>query len=146
MQSNEPNLELLLTLTRILERVFESPHLRPQLDPYLHQILPIVVSCMVAERLSARWNEDHWELRRMAAGIIQSVSTRLFHKYPSLQQRLVSQLRQRIDTATHSQAYGILLALRALQPRVVEIVLHPIMEKFLEDKVRAQEGEGGRRG
>lgn len=35
---------------------------------YLHQLMPAVVTCMVAKRLSASPAEDHWSLRVQAAG------------------------------------------------------------------------------
>merc|ERR1719336_900519 len=98
-------------------------------------MLPVLMTAMVNERLSARWTDDHWELRRQAAQAIRHASPRLFGKYPSLRQKYISMLSEKLGEASLTQCYGILLAWRALGPRTVEKVLHPIMVQVLQEKI-----------
>lgn len=42
----------------------------------LHQLIPSIVTCLVAKRLGNRLADNHWELRDFAANLVASICKR----------------------------------------------------------------------
>lgn len=75
IKSNLQNLGQLHALLRLLDALINNPHL--QIDLYLHQIMPLLLTCLVGKQLCKDPSEDdHWSLREYSASIIASVCSR----------------------------------------------------------------------
>lgn len=42
----------------------------------LHQLMPSIVTCLVAKRLGNRFADNHWELRDFTANLVASICKR----------------------------------------------------------------------
>ena len=56
---------------------------------YLHQFMPSIVTCMVAKRLCASPDENHWALREQAAETMNFVCEKFGREYPTIQARSI---------------------------------------------------------
>ncbi|OZJ06346.1 hypothetical protein BZG36_00711 [Bifiguratus adelaidae] len=136
------NLKDLFTLESVLSMVqslLNNPHLF--VEPYLHQIMPAILSCLVARRLCETPNEDHWRIRQFAAKIVSMICERYGKAYHTLQPRITKTLlRAFLDPlkplTTH---YGSIIGLASLGHEVIKILLVPnikvyslLLEKELE--------------
>jgi transcription initiation factor TFIID subunit 6 len=106
---------------------------RLTLEQYLHQLMPALITCLVAKRVGTTPDEDHWSLRQVAASCLAAVCTRHGTAYPDVQPRLTRTLVAALldpnkPLATH---YGALLGLAALGPHVVEGLVLPNVEVVL---------------
>ena len=75
MAKSLKNLPRLRALVATVHSLVSNPTVHVEL--YLHQLMPSVVTCMVAKRLSALPAEDHWSLRVQAAGTMVGVVRRV---------------------------------------------------------------------
>ena len=97
-----PRLRVLIQMTRAL---ISNPDINVEL--YLHQLMPSVVTCMVAKRLCKNVEEDHWSLRDDAANTVAFICAKFGAAYPSIQPRLTrTLLRALLDTKPLSTHYG----------------------------------------
>ncbi|GAB2274963.1 hypothetical protein Dimus_009731 [Dionaea muscipula] len=62
------NFGLLFALMRLVRSLLKNPHIH--IEPYLHQLMPSVVTCLVAKRLGNRLADNHWELRYFTAKLV----------------------------------------------------------------------------
>ncbi|CAI9090225.1 OLC1v1024953C1 [Oldenlandia corymbosa var. corymbosa] len=122
---------LLFALMRLVCSLLRNPHIH--VEPYLHQLMPSVVTCLVAKRLGNRLADNHWELRDFTATIIASICRRFAHVYNSLQTRLTKTLLSAfLDTKRAlPQHYGAIQGLAALGPNVVRLLILPNLETYL---------------
>lgn len=85
------------TLVRLVRALIHNPHLH--LELHLHELLPALVTCVVAEKLcqpltTANYHHQHWILRREAAAALHD-ACQLFHsEYPTLKSRILRALYQ----------------------------------------------------
>lgn len=42
----------------------------------LHQLMPSVMTCLVAKRLGNKFSDDHWELRNFTANLVALICKR----------------------------------------------------------------------
>jgi len=42
----------------------------------LHQLMPSIITCLVAKRLGNRFSDNHWELRNFTANLVASICKR----------------------------------------------------------------------
>lgn len=129
--ANIRNLTVLNNLIRMVRALVSNTSL--SIEPYLHQIMPPVITCMVAKRLSASPTEDHWSLRDAAASVLAFIVRRFGGAYPNIQPRITrTLLRAFLDPSrplpTH---YGAIIGLSALGPRVVRAILLPNLPSYL---------------
>ncbi|XP_076904884.1 transcription initiation factor TFIID subunit 6-like [Bidens hawaiensis] len=135
--------KLLFALMRLVWSLLQNPHIH--VEPYLHQVMPAVVTCVIAKRLGNR-ADNHWELRDFTAKLVATICKRFGHNYSSLQSRLTRTL---INTfldckRTLNQHYGAIQGLAALGPNVVRPLLLPNVEAylvFLQDILQNQNKE-----
>ncbi|KDP30842.1 hypothetical protein JCGZ_13785 [Jatropha curcas] len=123
---------LLFALMRVVRSLLQNPHI--QIEPYLHQLMPSVVTCLVAKRLGNRFADNHWELRDFTANLVASICKRFGHVYSSLQTRLTKTLLNALLDPKRSltQHYGAIQGLAALGPNVVRLLLLPNLEPYLQ--------------
>ncbi|KAK2979011.1 hypothetical protein RJ640_013645 [Escallonia rubra] len=122
---------LLFALMRVVGSLLQNPHIR--IEPYLHQLMPSVVTCLVAKRLGSRFADDHWELRDFTANLVALICKRFGHVYDTLQTRLTKTfLNAFVDPKkAMTQHYGAIQGLAALGPNVVRLLILPNLETYL---------------
>ncbi|XP_065876727.1 transcription initiation factor TFIID subunit 6 isoform X2 [Euphorbia lathyris] len=126
------NYHLLVALMRVVSSLLQNPHIH--IDPYLHQLMPSVVTCLVAKRIGNRFADNHWELRDFTANLVASICKRFGHVYSSLQTRLTKTLINALLDPKRSltQHYGAVQGLAALGPNVVRLLLLPNLKPYLQ--------------
>ena len=62
------------------------------LDNYLQQIIPLVLTCIVAKELGSSAQDDHWSVRDLGAATMGLLLEQFGAKYPELLSRVSSQL------------------------------------------------------
>ncbi|KAL8189181.1 hypothetical protein R6Q57_028747 [Mikania cordata] len=123
--------QLLFALMHLVWSLLQNPHI--QVEPYLHQLMPPVVTCIVAKRLGNRVADNHWELRDFTAKLVATICKRFGHNYSSLQTRLTKTLlKSFLDRKrTLTQHYGAVQGLAALGSNVVRLLLLPNLKTYL---------------
>uniref|UniRef100_A0A5B7BTL0 TATA box binding protein associated factor (TAF) histone-like fold domain-containing protein n=1 Tax=Davidia involucrata TaxID=16924 RepID=A0A5B7BTL0_DAVIN len=122
---------LLFALMRVVSSLLQNPHIH--IEPYLHQLMPSVVTCLVAKRLGNRFADNHWELRDFTANLVASICKRFGHVYNNLQTRLTKTLLHAFldPKRALTQHYGAIQGLAALGPNVVRLLILPNLETYL---------------
>ncbi|KAL5548503.1 hypothetical protein UlMin_003734 [Ulmus minor] len=126
------NFSALFALMRLVRSILQNPYI--QIEPYLHQLMPSVITCLVAKRLGNKISDNHWELRNFSANLIASICKRFGHAYQNLQPRVTRTLLHAFldSTKTLSQHYGAIQGLAALGPNVVRLVILPNLELYMQ--------------
>ncbi|KAF7815899.1 transcription initiation factor TFIID subunit 6-like [Senna tora] len=128
---NLNNLSLLFALMRLVRSLTQNPHIH--IEPYLHQLMPSIITCLVAKRLGNRLSDNHWELRNFSANLVASVCKRFGHVYHNLQSRVTKTLLHAFLDPTKSlpQHYGAIKGIAALGSRMVRMLILPNLEPYL---------------
>ena len=142
---NLPRLTAVVAATRAL---VSNPHVHVEL--YLHQLMPSVVTCLVAKKLGGGEGplaeSDHCALRERAAETMALVCSKFGEQYPTIQPRITRTLVKALldpakPLATH---YGAVVGLAALGPRVTRLLILPHLRQVLETlEPELAEGEPG---
>lgn len=129
---NLDDLQLLFALMRVVRSLLVNPHIH--IDLYLHQLMPSVITCLVAKRLGSKSMEGHWELRDYVANLIAFICRRFGRFYHNLQPRITKTLLQAFldPKKAMTQHYGGIKGLAALGPRVVGLMILPNVEAYLQ--------------
>lgn len=122
---------LLFSLMRAVQSLLLNPHIH--LEPYLHQLMPAVITCLVAKRLGGNSLEDHWPLRDFTASIVAFICRRFGSAYLNLQPRVTRTLLHAFMDPKRAitQQYGAIQGLAALGPRVVRLLVLPNLETYI---------------
>lgn len=122
---------LLFSLMRLVQSLLLNPHIH--IEPYLHQLMPSVITCLVAKRLGGRAVENHWELRDFTASLVAFICKRFGHTYQNLQPRVTRTLLHAFldPKRALTQHYGAIRGLSALGSRVVRLLVLPNLELYL---------------
>ncbi|GMP53815.1 hypothetical protein CsSME_00019176 [Camellia sinensis var. sinensis] len=117
---------------RLVGSLLQNPHIH--IEPYLHQLMPSVVTCLVAKRLGNRFADNHWELRDFTANLVASICKRFGHVYNNLQTRLTKTLVHTLldPKRAMTQHYGAIQGLAALGPNVVRLLVLPNLETYMK--------------
>ncbi|KAF8414184.1 hypothetical protein HHK36_002183 [Tetracentron sinense] len=123
---------LLFALMRVVRSLLQNSHIH--IEPYLHQLMPSVITCLVAKRLGNRFADNHWELRNFTANLVASICKRFGHVYHNLQPRVTRTLLHAFldPTKAMTQHYGAIQGLAALGPSVVRLLILPNLEPYLQ--------------
>ncbi|KAJ6846050.1 transcription initiation factor TFIID subunit 6 [Iris pallida] len=126
------DLPILFALMRVVRSLLHNPHIH--LEPYLHQLMPSMITCLVAKRLGKRIADNHWELRDFSANLVASVCKRFGNMYHNLQSRLTKTLLHAFldPSKAMTQHYGAIQGLSALGPSVVRLLILPNLESYLQ--------------
>ncbi|KAI4319886.1 hypothetical protein MLD38_033431 [Melastoma candidum] len=126
------DIPLLFAVMRVVQSLFHNPHVN--VEPYLHQLMPAVVTCLVAKRLGKRLSDNHWELRDFVATLVASICKRYARTYSTLQSRLTKQLVNSFLNPKHvlPTHYGAIQGLAALGPNMVRLLILPNVEQYLK--------------
>jgi hypothetical protein len=133
VQTNLRNLRKLLAMMRAIGALVENPD--ANLELYLHQLMPSVLTCIVAKRLSENPEKDnHWRLRVLASKTVAEICERYGEEYATLQPRVTATLQKGLK-ATQSPLptiFGALVGLSSLGPRVIETVVCPELDRIVQ--------------
>ncbi|MQM02340.1 hypothetical protein Taro_035107 [Colocasia esculenta] len=126
------DLPLLIALMRVVRSLLCNPHIH--IEPYLHQLMPSIITCLVAKRLGHRLADNHWELRDFSASLVASICRRFGHVYHNLQSRVTKTLLNAFldPSKAMTQHYGAIQGLAALGPNVVRLLILPNLEPYLQ--------------
>ncbi|KAJ3134729.1 hypothetical protein HDU90_004759 [Geranomyces variabilis] len=133
VSQNVRKLHITHAMMRLTRALLDNPNLF--VEPYLHQLIPNILTCIVAKRLCDEPStQDHWALRRYAALLASHICTTYGATYQSLQPRVTKTLlRAFIDPVKPlSTAYGGLVGIKALGEEAVRILLVPNLLMFGE--------------
>ncbi|KAL1103233.1 hypothetical protein V6Z11_D05G424600 [Gossypium hirsutum] len=151
LQVARSNFPLMFALMRVARSLLQNEHLH--IEPYLsllfqsfrstrtnanmlvlHQLMPSIITCLVAKRLGNKFTDNHWELRNFAAKLVASLCKRFGHVYHNLQPRVTRTLLHAFldPTKTFPQHYGAIQGLAALGPSVVRLLILPNLEAYLQ--------------
>uniref|UniRef100_A0A0D9V1G9 TATA box binding protein associated factor (TAF) histone-like fold domain-containing protein n=1 Tax=Leersia perrieri TaxID=77586 RepID=A0A0D9V1G9_9ORYZ len=126
------DLPVLFALMRVVQSLLHNPHIH--IEPYLHQLMPSMITCIVAKRLGHRLSDNHWELRDFSANLVASVCRRFGHVYHNLQTRLTKTLIHAFLDPQKSltQHYGAVQGISALGPSAIRLLLLPNLETYMQ--------------
>ncbi|AES70437.1 putative transcription factor Hap3/NF-YB family [Medicago truncatula] len=128
---NLNNLNILFALMRLVRSLLQNPHIHIEL--YLHQLMPPIITCIVAKRIGNRLSDNHWELRDFSANLVALICKRFGHMYHNLQPRVTKTfLHTFLDpTKALPQHYGAIKGIAALGSRLVRLLILPNLEPYL---------------
>ncbi|XP_061351874.1 transcription initiation factor TFIID subunit 6-like [Gastrolobium bilobum] len=128
---NLNNLTVLFALMRLVRSLLQNSHIHIEL--YLHQLMPPIITCVVAKRIGNKLSDNHWELRNFSANLVASVCKRYGHIYHNLQPRVTKTfLHSFLDpTKALTQHYGAIKGIAALGSRLVRLLILPNLEPYL---------------
>ncbi|CAJ1964023.1 unnamed protein product [Sphenostylis stenocarpa] len=128
---NLHNLAVLFALMRLARSLVKNSQIHIEL--YLHQLMPPVITCIVAKRMGNRLSDDHWELRNFSANLVASICLRFGHIYHNLQPRVTKTfLHSFLDpTKALPQHYGAIKGIEALGSRLIRLLILPNLEPYL---------------
>ncbi|KAF3325931.1 transcription initiation factor TFIID subunit 6-like protein [Carex littledalei] len=129
---NLSNLSILFALMRVLKSLLSNPHIH--IEPYLHQMMPSIITCLVAKRVGEQVSDNHWAIRDFAAKLVASICRRYGHVYHNLQSRLTKTLIHAFldPSKALTQHYGAIRGLSALGPSVVRLLILPNLETYMQ--------------
>eukprot|EP00873_Tetraselmis_striata_P024590 jgi/Tetstr1/444854/TSEL_032696.t1 len=130
VEKNLKSLPMLSIILKVMRCLIVNAHIHIEL--YLHQLMPALLTCLVAKRLGAP-GEDHWALRREAAGLVALICRRFSGAYYNLQPRISRTLLKAVldplrPMSTH---YGAVVGIAAMGPRVVQVLLLPHLAQLM---------------
>ncbi|EFJ13670.1 hypothetical protein SELMODRAFT_234732 [Selaginella moellendorffii] len=125
------DLPLLFSLMRVARSLLLNPHIH--IEPYLHQLMPSVVTCLVAKRLGGKNFVNHWELRDFTATLIAFICKRFGHAYYNLQTRVTKTLLHAFldPKRAMTQHYGAVKGIAALGSKLVRLLILPNLEVYI---------------
>uniref|UniRef100_A0A0R0J477 TATA box binding protein associated factor (TAF) histone-like fold domain-containing protein n=1 Tax=Glycine max TaxID=3847 RepID=A0A0R0J477_SOYBN len=147
---NLNNLAVLFALMRLVRSLLQNSQIHIEL--YLHQLMPPIITCIVAKRIGNRLSDDHWELRNFSANLVASICQRwatgahfyycmvpkramrrFGHIYHNLQPRVTKTfLHSFLDpTKALPQHYGAIKGIEALGSRLIRLLILPNLEPYL---------------
>ncbi len=123
------NLDVLERMVAMLEALLDNPEV--DISLYIHQMMPTILTVLVAKRLSAP-GQDHWSLRRRAAKLVARIFREHGAKYPSIQPRTTRTLLKAFldplkPRVTH---YGAVVGLGELGRETVRMLVLPNIQVF----------------
>lgn len=129
---NLNNFQHLFGLMRLVRSLVQNPYLH--MEPYLVQLMPSVMTCLVAKSTGNKLTDNHWEVRNFTANLVASICTRFGHGYHDFQLRVTRTLvHSFLDPAKGlAQHYGAIKGIAALGSSVVRLILLPNLDLYLQ--------------
>lgn len=118
-------LNVLKHLMKMAKALLDNPAV--SLEKYLHEIIPVVMTCLINKQLCLRPEaEDHWGLRDQAAKVLAQICKKYSNTVNSIQTRVTRVLSQALQNNTQGLAvhYGAMAGLTELgQETIISLVL-----------------------
>ncbi|XP_038902978.1 transcription initiation factor TFIID subunit 6-like [Benincasa hispida] len=132
VSKNLCNCQLLIALMRMVWCLLRNPQIH--MAPYLHQLMPSIITCLVAKQLGKRLSDNHWELRDLAASLVSLICKRFGHVYHNIQPRVTKTLLHVFldPSKLLPQHYGAVQGLADLGPDVVRQFILPNLEPYMQ--------------
>ena len=110
---------------------------------YLHELLPVVISCVVSKQLCQGAKENHWALRTYASRVLSLISRNFTTTTTMLQYRIVKSLSKPLENqdAAFPQIYGSIVGLAELGSEVIRRTILPKLRRISE-KIEAVQVRG----
>lgn len=117
------SLPLLRTMLDVVDALLNNPAIF--VEPYIHQIVPSVLTILVARHVGPEDNAESFEVRSYAASLLRNISQRFSQTYYTLRPRLTRTLLKGFLDVSRPLAsqYGIVVGLSALGSEVVRVVI-----------------------
>jgi len=113
------------TLIRMAQALLGNPHIH--LELYLHQLLPAILTMVVAQRLSSKSFDNHWILRYEAALCLVQACNLFGEDYATLKARVLKTLSDAIGpNRSLSTRYGGLVAITFFGPKAINAFVLPL--------------------
>ncbi|KAG1668853.1 hypothetical protein FOA52_004948 [Chlamydomonas sp. UWO 241] len=124
------SLHALRTTLDVATALLSNPHVR--LEHYVHQLLPPVLTCLVAKSLGSG-RDDHWHVREQAAAVVKAVCARFSDPFYNVQPRISKTLLKALLDPTKPLAthYGAVIGLSALGHATVGMLLVPQLAPYM---------------
>ena len=101
---------------------------------YLHELLPVVISCVVSKQLCQGAKENHWALRTYASRVLSLISRNFTTTTTMLQYRIVKSLSKPLENQDPAfpQIYGSIVGLAELGSEVIRRTILPKLRRISE--------------
>ncbi|KAL5496326.1 hypothetical protein EMCRGX_G012585 [Ephydatia muelleri] len=124
-------LNVLKHLMKMVKALLDNPAV--SLEKYLHEIIPVVITCLINKQLCLRPEaEDHWGLRDQAAKAVVQICKKYSNTVNGVQPRVTRVLSQALQSNTQGLAvhYGAMAGLTELgQETIVSLVLPQLRQE-----------------
>ncbi|KTW29747.1 hypothetical protein T552_00954 [Pneumocystis carinii B80] len=140
---NLKNLFILNMMMQMTWALFDNPNLF--IEPYLHQIIPSILTCLVAKKLGENpASEEHYELRDFSSSLLGLICQRFSDVYHTLKPRITRTLLKafldnRKPFTTH---YGAIIGLITMGKEVIRILILPNIKTYellIKDDINSPE-------
>lgn len=114
------------TLIRFAVALLQNPHVHLELQ--LHELLPALMTCVVAKQLApAKQYSNHWALRYDAANALVLICDMFANDYSTLKARVLRTLCEAISPAndSYSSRYGGMVAISLFGPKAIDAFILP---------------------
>ncbi|WBW75462.1 SAGA complex/transcription factor TFIID complex histone H4-like subunit Taf6 [Schizosaccharomyces osmophilus] len=128
---NLNNLVILTTLMQMAWALLDNPNLF--VEPYVQQLMPSILTCLVAKRLgNDPHNHDHYALRDLAAYLLGIVCNRFGNVYYTLKPRVTrTVLKAFLDnTKPYTTHYGAIIGLKTMGKEAIRVLLVPNIKVY----------------
>lgn len=117
-------------LLRMAKALLENPSV--SLEMFLHELIPLVISCMLNKQLCMRpESEDHWSLRELAAKIMAAICTKYSNTVNNIQSRVTRILLRALSSNLQGLAvhYGAVIGFVELGQEAVAAAILPRLKQ-----------------
>ncbi|EPZ33902.1 transcription initiation factor TFIID subunit 6 [Rozella allomycis CSF55] len=145
------DLGMLGKMMRMIDALLDNKNIF--IEPYLHQLMPIILTCLVGKTLCKAPNENHWSLREFSAGLVAKICNQFKTTYSTIQPRLTKTLLKIFldPSKPLTSHYGAILGLSKLGHEVVKIMIIPhlkmygdLLDHHMKDQRSIQHFEAGK--
>lgn len=112
------------TVVRLVRALLHNPTLH--LELHLHELLPALMTCVVAQSLGSPGDWHHWSLRHAAATALTECCALYGDEYAMLKSRILRALCQALDGSLPSR-YGAMAAITLFGCRAIDAFLLPVV-------------------
>lgn len=112
------------TIVRLVRALLHNPTLH--LELHLHELLPALMTCVVAQTLGTAGDLQHWALRREAATTLSECCALFGAEYSTLKSRVLHALCKALDGSLPGR-YGGLVAIAHFGCRTIDAFLLPVV-------------------
>lgn len=131
MYDNLGHAEYCRALVRLSDALISNPYLH--LELHLHQMLPGIITCVVANQLSSHPMDNHWSLREEAARTLVKACNKFGDQYTTLKARVIHTLCEALSPdKTLPTQYGGIVGIAMFGPKAVDAFLLPLAKTYWE--------------
>mmetsp|Transcript_22125 Transcript_22125/g.30793 ORF Transcript_22125/g.30793 Transcript_22125/m.30793 type:complete len:473 (+) Transcript_22125:63-1481(+) len=110
------------TLIRMTRSLLSNPHVH--LELHLQELMPVLVTCTVAEKLYSKPSENHWALRYDAAETLVQACNMFGDEYVTLKPRVLTVFCEAIEPRkAPATQFGGIVAITNFGPKAIDAFL-----------------------